>query len=479
MNIALIITVGIVVIAFVLGILSGRHVKMDLEQWSVAGRRFGSIFMWILMAGEIYTTFTFLGGAGYAYGNGGPVYYILGYGALAYIVSYFLLPPIWQYAKEHHLITQADYFVARFKSPWLGVLVTVVGVVFMVPYGELQLLGLGSIIQSATHGVIQQDWSMVVASILLAVFVYTSGLHSTAWIAVLKDALLIIVVLIIGIGLPLHYFGSYTNLFAAVDKAHPHYLSLPGGTKTEGVGWMMSTLVLTSLGFFMWPHSFGSIYSSRSEKAIRRNAIFLPFYQILMLLIFFVGFTALLVVPGLSSTQTNNALLDLVIKAEPGWIIGLVGGAGALTAIVPASTIMLQAAMLISRNIYKGVIRTDADTPAVYSLARILVIVFTAITLVFAILMPGVLVNLLLTGYDGVTQFFPAVVLTLIWPKGVTKAGVISGLIVGVGLVLVLVIAHLDPLWGINAGFIALVANSMVTVLVSLLPSSKSQIVTT
>jgi len=36
---------------------------MDLEQWSVGGRGFGTIFIFLLMAGEIYSTFTFLGGA--------------------------------------------------------------------------------------------------------------------------------------------------------------------------------------------------------------------------------------------------------------------------------------------------------------------------------------------------------------------------------------------------------------------------------
>lgn len=32
---------------------------MNLEQWSVGGRGFGTIFVFLLMAGEIYTTFTF------------------------------------------------------------------------------------------------------------------------------------------------------------------------------------------------------------------------------------------------------------------------------------------------------------------------------------------------------------------------------------------------------------------------------------
>ncbi len=65
---------------------SRRGRDMDLEQWSVGGRGFGSIFVFLLMAGEIYSTFTFLGGAGLVYGSGGAAYYILGYGTLAYIL---------------------------------------------------------------------------------------------------------------------------------------------------------------------------------------------------------------------------------------------------------------------------------------------------------------------------------------------------------------------------------------------------------
>ena len=70
---------------------------MDLEQWTVGGRGFGTIFVFLLMAGEIYSTFTFLGGAGLVYGSGGAAYYILGYGTLAYILSYWLLPAVWRY----------------------------------------------------------------------------------------------------------------------------------------------------------------------------------------------------------------------------------------------------------------------------------------------------------------------------------------------------------------------------------------------
>ena len=92
MSSALLIMVGTLVLALYLGVRARRGRTMSLEQWSVGGRGFGTVFVFLLMAGEIYTTFTFLGGSGWAYGKGAPAFYILCYGTLAYVMSYFLLP---------------------------------------------------------------------------------------------------------------------------------------------------------------------------------------------------------------------------------------------------------------------------------------------------------------------------------------------------------------------------------------------------
>jgi Na+/proline symporter len=44
------------------------------------------------------------------YNKGAPAYYILCYGTLAYVLSHFMLPPIWRYAKEHRLYSESDFF---------------------------------------------------------------------------------------------------------------------------------------------------------------------------------------------------------------------------------------------------------------------------------------------------------------------------------------------------------------------------------
>jgi solute:Na+ symporter, SSS family len=70
MNVALVIIFIFLALAVYLGIRARRGKDMDLEEWAVGGRGFGAIFVFLLLAGEIYTTFTFLGGSGWAYGEG-------------------------------------------------------------------------------------------------------------------------------------------------------------------------------------------------------------------------------------------------------------------------------------------------------------------------------------------------------------------------------------------------------------------------
>src|SRR3954454_17604941 len=194
------IIIGLTVVATLLLGLRARHGKdMNLEQWTVGGRGFGTILVFVLMAGEIYTTFTFLGGSGFAYGHGAPAFYILCYGCLAYALSYWLLPPIWRYAKQHRLIAQPDFFARKYDSPALGVLVAVVGIVALVPYLVLQLKGLGIIVNAAAYGGISSEVAICIGAVVVTVYVMVSGVHGSAWTAVLKDTLILAVVLFLGI----------------------------------------------------------------------------------------------------------------------------------------------------------------------------------------------------------------------------------------------------------------------------------------
>ncbi len=466
MNAALLIIFGTVLAAGGLGVLAGRRVKMDLENWTVGGRRFGTVLIWLLMAGEAYTTFTFLGASGWAYAKGAPVYYILIYGTLAYTVSFFILPPIWRIGKRLGLQTQPDFFAAVYGSRGLGIFVAGVGVLSILPYLQLQLAGLGFIVETASGGAIAARTAIVLAFFLTCAFVYTSGIRGTAWVSVLKDAMMIAAVGIAGFGIPAARFGGIGKMFKTVLARSPGHLVFPGAVPSMNVPWVMTTVLVTGLGFYMWPHMFGSAFAARSEKIIRRNAIVMPLYQLPIVLVILVGFTAFLVLPGLKNPDTS--FLALVKATYPSWFLGFIGAAGAVTAMVPASILLLFASTLLVKNIYQAGFNPGAGDERVMLLSRRMVVLIAAVALALALYVPNALVNLLLIGYDGVSQLFPGVVLGLFW-KRATKAGVACGLAAGLGVAAVLVFGGFDPILGMNAGFVALAVNAALAVAVSLL----------
>ena len=464
--VCLAVIVTIVGFGTTVGLVAGMNRKMDLEQWTVGGRGFGVLLIFLLMAGEVYTTFAFLGASGWVYARGGPTLYILAYLTLAYVLSFFILPQIWEMGRVHGLQTEADFFAVRYGDKYLAGLVCIVGIASFVPYLQLQITGLGIIVSVASYDTIGRVPAMTVAVGLLVAFVFTGGVRAVAWVSVVKDVLMVCAALAIGIGVPYIYFGGIGPMFTALVQARPAHLTMPGSTSELGHAWFISTVLLTSLGFYMWPHGFAAAFTARSADALRRNAVVMPLYSLTLAFIFFAGFTAVLAVPRLPNGDL--ALLTMVRQSFPAWFLGVVGGAGALTAMVPASIFLLTAATLFTKNLYRPLCAPRMTDEQVAGLSRALVVVLGLVSLSLAIFSSTSLVSLLLTGYAGVSQFFPGVVLGLYWRR-VTSTAVLIGLIVGVASAVFLMLTHRDPLFGVSAGFLALCVNFLIVVCASLL----------
>jgi SSS family solute:Na+ symporter len=450
---------------------------MTLEQWTVAGRAFGAPLVFLLTAGQIYTTFTFLGASGYAYGRGAPAYYALAYPPLAYILSYWLLPPIWRYAKQERLVSQPHFFAKKYDSPGLGILVAVVGVVALVPYLVLQFKGLGIIVSIASYGSVSSAAAIWIGAATVAIYVMISGMHGVAWNAVVKDILILAVVVFLGTYLPLRYYGGFGAMFHAIDAAKPGFLTFkPSG---EGVLWFQSTVALTALGFFMAPHAFSAVFTARQEEAFRRNAIILPLYQLILLFALFCGFAAILEVPGLKGGEIDLSLFKLAIQTFDPWFVGVIGAAAALTALVPGSLILISAATLLANDVLRPLapkLAEDKVTRAARGLVP--VIAFAAVALYFTTEGGQTIVALFLIAVAFITQLFPAVICALMARNPMTKQGAAAGIVVGCAAVAYVTLTHstfvsLLPFLpkqanDINVGFAALFLNVVAAAAVSL-----------
>jgi solute:Na+ symporter, SSS family len=443
------------------------RIKMDPAQYIVGGRSFGTILLWVLMAGEIYTTFTFLGIAGLSYSQGAPAFYPMAYGACAYVIGYFLAPAVWRVAKDNNLLTGADFFETRYRSRALGVGIAVLMFVMVVPYVALQLSGLQILLHIAGYGAYDATVAVCIAFIVLAFFVFTAGLRGTAWASVVKDILVLGGVVFAGVAIPARFFGSPSAMLDRLLQVHPEMLVLAPGSAFHGTAWYVSTVLLSAIGFYMGPHSWSAVYSARSDDTLRRNAMLLPLYQAFLALMIIAGLSAALIHPGLKGTAVDQSFLLVVARYYPPWVLGLIAGAGALAALVPASALLLAGASVITKNVAGdafGVATSDASRTL---LTRVLVIVVALLALVVWLTAQKTVVELLLLYYNGVTQFAPGAVAAFLF-KRATALAIGAGIAVGLAVAIPLAALNASP-WGINAGFLALIANVATLLLISFL----------
>lgn len=476
MNSAIFLIFGTLALALFFGLRARRGKDMNLEQWAVGGRGFGTIIVFLLMAGEIYTTFTFLGGVGWAYGKGAPAFYMLGYGSLCFVLSYWLLPPIWRYAKRKNLLSQPDFFAAKYDSPALGVLVALVGIVALMPYLVLQLKGLSLIVNIASFSAISTAQGVWIGAVVVALYVSVSGVHGSAWTSVIKDILVLAVAVFLGLYLPFHYYGGIGEMFAQIDRARPDLLVLPevGLSPT----WMVSTVVLSTLGFYMWPHMFTATFTAKRDDVLRKNAFVMPIYQLMLLFIFFTGFAAVLQVPGLQGSEIDLALFKLALQTFDPWFVGVIGAAGVLTALVPGSMILLTASTLLANNVYRN-FRPQSDSIHIAKVAKAFVPCVMLLAVYFTLGGSETIVSLLLMAYAFVTQLFPALLASLLPKNPVTRSAAFASIIVGEATVAWMTvskstIADVLPflptaLKDLNVGIVALLLNVATLVVVTLI----------
>ncbi|WIX78322.1 sodium:solute symporter family protein [Amycolatopsis carbonis] len=446
--------VGIVLIG-VLGFVGRRKPAADLSEWTVGGRKFGALTMWFLQAGEVFTTFTFLGMAGLAFSGGVAAMYALPYVPIAYVVLFFLAKRLWRMGKERGYLTQGDFLEDRFSSKFLGTLSAVLGVIFVLPYLQLQITGLGLIVRLVTGDAASGTLSMVLGSVLIVAFVLWAGLRGVAATSYFKDAIMLVVLVVLIIAVPAHFAGGVSGVFHKIEQLHPEKLFVHAGANDHT--WFITSMLVSAIGVGLMtlPHSWPALMAARDPKVLRRNYTWMPIYELCLLLPMIIGFAAILVVD--KTSDPNGVLLTLSKDALPGWVTGLVVVAATATAMVPAAGILIGISSLVARNIAR--VRGERKQ---FWINHGTVVLASALALVLGIFRPDLLANLLLLTYSGSVQLAPANLLGFLKKVPVGKGPVLAGLIAGEIVVIWLTFFDTKFAGTVNVGLIGLAANVVV-----------------
>jgi SSS family solute:Na+ symporter len=403
---------------------------MHLNEWGLGGRGFGTFVGWFLIGGDLYTAYTFIAVPAAVFGAGAVTgFFAVSYTIMVFPIALIFLPRLWSVARVHNYVTPADFVRGRYGSRGLSLAVAFTGILALLPYTALQLVGIQAVLTvmgvgTSSTNTYLKDLPLFIAFLVLAVFTFVSGLRAPALIAFIKDTLIYLMVIVAVFYIPTR-IGGWGHIFAA-GQAHLKAIN-PTTHKPNGVfipttgnsQLAFSTLALGSaLALFAYPHAVTGVLSTKRRDVIKRNMALLPLYSIMLAFIALLGYMAVAdKTTAANVKKAGNAQLAVPYLFQhmfPSWFTGIAFSAIVIGALVPAAIMAIAAANLFTRNIFREFFKPDASPRLQTRVSQWVSLVVKLGALLFAVELPRTFsINLQLLGGIWILQTFPTLVFGL------------------------------------------------------------------
>lgn len=457
--------------------------------------------VYILSLGVYASAWAFYGSVGLAYQYGyGFLAIYLGISG-AFLLAPVLLYPLLQLARTHQLSSLADLFAFRFRSNAAGTLTTLGLLLCTLPLLALQIQAVADTAQLLTGEPVQERIALVFCVVMTlfsilfgARHIATREKHQGVVFAMAFESLLkLLALLAVGGWLLYGLFDGPAGLQNWLDANRSMLAELQ--QPMQDGQWRM-LLLLFFAAVIVMPHMYHMVFTENlSPRGLVSASWGLPLFLVLMSLPIPLILWSGLKMGITTEPQYFSIGLGLALNSEKLALLSFMGGMSAASGVIIVCTIALSGMVLnhlvlpiyqprAEGNIYRWISWTR----------RLLIAAIILASFVFYRLLGSThqLSSLGVVSFAGALQFLPGVLALLYWPKA-NRNGFISGVMAGL---LVWAYTTLLPTLGIptsinlplleheylfegaswqNSTTVAIVANSLVFVLVSLLSSTRQE----
>ena len=384
----------------------------------------------------------------------------------------------------------ADYF----ESNAVRLLVGVIMAVFVIPYITVQAVGFGLMLTIGTEGMISYELGALLLTLVAMLYCVMGGQRATAWTDVLQGVWMYAAIWIVAILIVQNAVGGLGNLISRMLEIKPELLVVSGKGFSAPLN-LLSFVILFGIALpICMQHLQMKFYTARDPGTLKwmslPSALYLSSIYIPAV---FTGLTAAYLIetgqlPPVSEIireyGTRDALLPLLaVKYAPAVLVGFLFAGAIAAAMSTLDNFNIATSVVITNDIYRRGLGGRASERALVNMGRVIIIVFSLLGWLFAILRPGLIFDLVAMSVAGVAQFLPAVIAVTYPTKRpwLTKSGAIAGMIVGVVVTALLLFPdrmglpiERNPL-SVHAGVWGLLVNFIVSVVVSLFTKPPSR----
>ncbi|NVM57818.1 MAG: sodium:solute symporter family protein [Desulfobacterales bacterium] len=445
------------------------------EDYMLAGRGIGLAVMFFFALFAISSVWTFYAYPSILYRHGpGFIYFIWGCVAGFVILYMFIGPRLWAVCRLNRFLSPIEALAARYESPGLRLIVSMVLIGSIVPYIADQSLGVGLGLKALLG--LPPVVGILYISLLLILIVLLGGMRITAWVNVLLGLVYTVAFLGSLIFVTATVFqGGLSEAVAILRSKQPALLTTPG---PEGVFRPVVTSIVFLVGIlaFTWPHIVISTMTAQDKTIFKwMPALALIVAGMLFYTIPFVWGSVVApaishmpgtLVPPVSGKAADNIVQMIVSSYLPSWFSAFVLMGVIAAAISTAAVQLMTASIIVARDVIHGFFVPRSSDRFLIRTTKQSVIAILLLSMGIAYWYPVELAEYLVgIAIPGFAQWAPCLVGGILW-KRATKEGAVSGTVAGT-LYLVGGFIYRPALFGLHPAIPTLLINVILFVVVS------------
>jgi len=424
---------GYFLVVLAIGFLARTRIKATPETYFLADRSLGTLVLLGTMAATNFSAFTIFGTSGAGYRDGYAFFPIMGFGTGFMALTFWIIgKKAWQIGKERSILTPPELVKSLYGSPFLSVIVSVVMIVFTIPYLALQPMAAGYALEELLG--LPYFYGCALVTALMVAYTFRGGLKAVAWTDLFQGFVMVSLLVAAFVLVSRHHGGFVEAQVKALSSA-PELFSRPGARGTYTIGIWMSYMMLWFFCDPMFPQLFQRFFSAGSVTALKRTMLW---YPTVCTFIFFIpisiGVMGRLSFPDLTG-KTADRILPMVMNAIGGDLMAaLVITAGLAALMSTMDSQLLTLSSLFTRDILPAISR---QTVATSLPGRIFVIALALAGLALAYKPPATILQIATQTFTGLAVLFPTVLFGLYLRKVYASAAILS-IIAGEGLLILL-----------------------------------------
>lgn len=458
---------------FAIGIVASRKVK-NLKDFFVAGK---SLNFWLVAFSSRATGesgWLLLGLTGMGFSVGMQAWWVVVGELMGVTLCWGLLTQRFKvFTDKYDCVTVTDYLEDRLgdKTRVIRVIATLCLVVFVTAYVSAQFAACGKAFTGFLG--LEHATGVILGMVIVGFYSVAGGFIAVVWSDLIQGSLMLLGLIIMPI-VGVVAAGGPTAAINKVAAIDPDLISVWGaGGLSAQSAIAAAGLVAIGFGYLGSPQLFVRFISVKSPKEFRNGSLVAT------------GFTLLADAGAVATGLFGRALYDgLPALTDPEQILPHMAGdllpaalGGVLMAVVlaaimsTADSLLVLVSSAVVRDIWQKIFRPDLDEVAATKLCRYVTAAVLLFASAWAFDKESVIFWFVLFAWTGITtSFCPAIITTLFW-RGATAAGVASGMLTGLGLTIAWKLgkAHLDNplLRGLDEMIVAFFASLVVIVVVS------------